>query len=288
MKYSSIDITSGKKQGFHLLNTCIDEAKTPAAVGRAGDALVPLTPTAGMATSRHMQWKKSCIQDPSGSFWLPPYEALISKCLTNKGLSLVPDIAVTQLTTLSWSTGCLLAGKGWHRLSREYGKPFCQMMGHSSRSKEPQFLAEELKTFCSNLFVFLPRERFWMQFPAKPKFLLEVFLLIICVNVEGGPLRDQLFKQQQSWNLQNQNGNGVGERSYFLDGAILLQRDRQRPNDGEMPQPTGESRSPSHPEHILLPIHTRSPFPAHQRSGHEGGVLCIWTPTHHGTWDPSV
>lgn len=36
-----------------------------------------------------------------------------------------------------------------------------------------------------------------MQFPAKTEVLLEVFLLIICVNAEGGPLRDQLFKQQQ-------------------------------------------------------------------------------------------
>lgn len=68
MKYSSIDIINGKKQGFHLLNNCIDEAKTPAAVGRAGDALVLLIPTAGMAMSRHMRWKKNCIQDPSGSF----------------------------------------------------------------------------------------------------------------------------------------------------------------------------------------------------------------------------
>ena len=68
MKYSSIDITNGKKQGFHLLNNCTAEAKTPAAVGKAGDALVRLTPTAGIATSRLMQWKKGCIQDPSGSF----------------------------------------------------------------------------------------------------------------------------------------------------------------------------------------------------------------------------
>ena len=170
MKYSSIDITNRKKQGFHLLNNCIAEAKTLAAAGRAGAALVPLTPSAGTAMSRDTQWKQSCIQDPLGSCWLSPYEALISKCLTNKGLSLVPDIAVTQLTTLSWSTGCLLAGKQWHRLNREYGKPFCQLMGHSSGSKEPQFLAEELKTLCSNLFLFLHRERFWTQFPAKPSF----------------------------------------------------------------------------------------------------------------------
>lgn len=175
IKYSSIDITNGKKQGFHLLNNCIAEAKTPAAVGRAGDALVPLTPTAGMATWRHVQWKKSCLRGPLRSFWLSPCEALISKCLTHKGLSSVPDIAVTQLTTLSWSTGCLLAGKRWHKLSREYGNPFCQLMGHPSGSKEPQFLAEEFKTFCSNLFVFLHGERFWMQLPAKTKFLLEVF-----------------------------------------------------------------------------------------------------------------
>lgn len=149
-----------------------------AAAGRAGDApaLVPLSPTVGTAMWRHVQWKKSCLRGLSGSFWLSTCEAQIPKCLTNKGLSLVPDIAVTQLTTLSWSTGCLLAGKRWHRLSKEYGK----LMGYSRDSKELQFLAEKVKTFCRNLFIFLRRERFWMQFPAKLKFLLEVFIDYVC------------------------------------------------------------------------------------------------------------
>lgn len=147
-----------------------------AAAGRAGDALEPLSPAVGTAMSRHVQWKKSCLRGLSGSCWLPTYEAQILKCLTNKGLSSVPDIAVTQLTTLSWSTGCLLAGKQWHRLRREYGK----LMGHSSESKELQFLAEEVKTFCRNRFIFPHRERLWTQFPAKPKFLLEVFIDHVC------------------------------------------------------------------------------------------------------------
>lgn len=50
MKYSSIDIANGKQQGFHLLNNCIAEAKTLAAVGRTGDALVLLSPAVGMTT----------------------------------------------------------------------------------------------------------------------------------------------------------------------------------------------------------------------------------------------
>lgn len=33
-----------------------------------------------------------------------------------------------------------------------------------------------------------------MQFPAKAKFLLEVFLSIICVSVEGGTLEKQAFQ----------------------------------------------------------------------------------------------
>lgn len=183
MKYSSIDITNGKKQGFHLLNDFIAEAKIGCCwQGRR-------CPGTSFSGCGHMQWRKSCLGDLSGSFWLSTCEAQISKCLTNKGLSLVPDIAITQLTTLSWSIGCLLAGKQWHRLGREYGK----LMGHSSESKELQFLAEEVKTFCRNLFIFLHRERFWMQFPAKHKFLLEVF--IDHVHKCGGEILQRLVLQ---------------------------------------------------------------------------------------------
>lgn len=49
---------------------------------------------------------------------------------------------------------------------------------------------------------------------------------------------------------------------------------------GKMTQLTRASKFPSHQEHVLVPVHTRSPFPAHQRSGHEGGVLCTWIQTH--------
>lgn len=211
IKYFSIDITNGKKQGFHLLDKCVAEARTLAVVGTAGDDPVALTPAMAMATSRNVRCKRCCIQGPSRSSWLSPHEALISKCFTNKGLFLVPDIALTQLTTFSWSAGCLLAGKWWHRLSREYGKLHCQLLGHSSGSKERQLLAEELKTFCRNLFVFLHRESFWMQFPAKTKFILEVFLLIICVCEAGGdPWGRRAFKKQKlkSSKLKTVKGGG--------------------------------------------------------------------------------
>lgn len=259
MKYSSIDITNGKEQGFHLLNDFIAEAKTGCWwQGRR----CPGTsfPTVGRATSRHVQWKKSCLGGLSGSFWLSTCEAQISKCLTNKGLSLVPDIAATQLTTLSWSTGCLLAGKWWHRLSWEYGK----LMGHSSESKELQFLAEEVKTFCRNLFIFLRRETFWTQFPAKLKFLLEVFNDHVCECGEEILQRPVLQTiTTTKWKASKTKRSWGGREKFFP----VLQTFREPVTNGTMGKCPcrHEGPGPPHTQNIFWCLFAAVALPLHSK-----------------------
>lgn len=61
----------------------------------------------------------------------------------------------------------------------------------------------------------------------------------------------------------------MGWKREVLSCLADFQRARNKLNDGEMPLPTGGSRAPTHPEHILVPLHSSYPFSAQQR-GHEG------------------
>lgn len=234
-----------------------------AAAGRAGDALVPLSPAVGTARWRHVQRKKSCFRGLSGSFWLSTCEAQISKCLTNKGLSLVPDIAVTQLTALSWST------VSWKTVTQiEQG--VWEVDGSLKWIQRTTVPGRKGENLLYESFYLPPQGEVLNAISSQTQISSGSLYWSRVLMWRGDPSETSFTNNNNNKAESFKDKKIMGWKTGVLSCLADLQRARNKLNDEEMPLPTSGSRALTHPEHIVVPVHSSCPFPAQQRSGHEG------------------